>query len=292
MICEYILHVFLGKTVAMKQLTLQTLNEKTKQCSFGITTSIDDTVPLLTPSYEIFVAITYSVDNLNGKPLSTSNSKVASFQVGSEVGDIMKLTQSGNSFSNFIDVSRVTLQLGVTLIIISTDKKGSYYVTDMFKTNTSPLRLTYVNLTNGQLKLSSEFSAQNNIALSMTTYDCKNTREAIRIILKFNANYDAVVLGKESNFTKAFATFFINYQSTKSNIAVMILNITVSRGSVAVDFYVSILSAEVSIMKDKLLSAVHNGDITFTYGSTVMTTMKTLIINGIEHIYHPSHKFR
>ena len=66
--------------------------------------------------------------------------------------------------------------------------------------------------------------------MNLTTYYCDNVRDTLDVSLTFDSDYDMVVKGQESNFTKQFASFYVNYELTTNNRTVEVRNVVVRKG--------------------------------------------------------------
>ena len=148
----------LGRSVAMKELSLQTPDENENQCNFILTATVDDTVMDLTSAYDVYAIITYDDVDSGDNPFGSLNTMVTAMQNNRL---LLKLTNKNNVWTFTAEVIR-NAHISATLVVVAKDViTSSYYVTDMLVANPAPLHS--INLTHSVLYLSDNLQGQTSV---------------------------------------------------------------------------------------------------------------------------------
>lgn len=283
----YMMDVMLAHSVAVKSVKVEHPGSTKDQCLFKITVDIHDSITLPT-SFSLFAAITYTNAPFTSNP--HVETKIASFSLSSGVlkyGDVVPLTKADASTYVFSsEVSTLASDLGVTVLVVATSETS--HVTTMFSKVTGG-ETKMISLTNSnKFNVSSNYAPQIETALPETSYRCRNPLALHWMGIRFAEDYDVHVKGREVQFKQEFKTFYETYELLYYNRTVSVLNITVRKGSIVVEHQIQLLESHRSDLIEDLVRKIQDGGFTFTFNSTVLTPVKTLLIDGTEQVKQPT----
>ena len=293
---HFLSKVLIGHAKHFSSITVATPNSKLvpQICSFTISTSLKNTDGTPGTGTRVFVALSNS-DAVFMNELQASNIQGnISYDLngGSQrYGKVVKLALSNTGNFDLISTkSTISRQsVGITLVQVVTTPSGKIVTTSTYKHAAGSTGQTNVTVDAGIVfKVSPSYQPQIIVDFTQTSSICLDPPMTQHMRITFPNDYDAVVKGKENDFTVQF-TVFIETKYTTLSRTVKASNVTVRKGSVIVEFDLETKQSLSQGLVNDLVTDIRNG-LTFNFHSNQMRASESLLVDGEEKIFTPGKK--
>lgn len=260
-------------------------------CDLKITAVLkneDQTAAINTRAFAVF---TYPDSTLNAELTSSGMLGSVSFELSSgscKHGRAFEMTKSTNGTFILTGVKpKITKNnVGLTLVIVTTTSSAGSKVSSSFvkPANITGSKKTVYFVAGIAIDVYDSFRPQVTANFSSPNSLCNGNTVSKRLQMRFKAEFSLIV-GKEAKFVAEFKTFFEAKYSTRTR-QVVAANISVTAGSIVVDFDVTILKSQETQFINDVKNDVKDG-LSFNFESNTLTTAQTLKVDGEEKIPPP-----